>query len=189
MLPRRRLLINKSYQFPRAVQAAAAVLIVTASAAAYTVWTSVSDNLTLKQVEEEQQAYHDIQQELYKTLLHISANPDSELRTSEEKLRLEMEHYSKMVKTTAEKISGLRGSTVWSVLIIAALALLSGIALILLVLKQTSGISGQMLLLEKYFDDILEGKRVSVKKLRINDSFQDVFKKLDQVMRKLGISD
>jgi len=69
-------------------------------------------------------------------------------------------------------------SIMLTIIISLIFTLVFSIAAFLYMLKHTSGVSGQMILLGNYLDLMNEGINPEIRPLRKDDSFHDVFEKL-----------
>lgn len=80
-------------------------------------------------------------------------------------------------------ITGVQKTNTTVIMVSFAFTLaLAGVAFYL-VLKNTSGISGQMILLGNYLDLMEEGIKPEIRPLRKADNFHDIFEKLDVYLK------
>jgi cell division protein FtsI/penicillin-binding protein 2 len=181
----RKLIVHSRFQFKKAFIIGVAILILSGVGSLAIYYVSYQNNIRLTQIIGEQNKYDEVQIELYRSLIYVSTTKSTTFKISVDKVESDMKANSDRIKSTIAEIDTVK--RVNSRLILAAVVF-SAVQLLVvfyLILRHTSGVSGQMFLLNRYLDEILAGKKPAIRTLRDGDDFHEVFEKLSEVVKRV----
>jgi len=180
----RTLIVNSRFQLRKAFIIGLAILIVSGIASFAIYYISYQNNIRLTQIISEQNKYDEVQTELYKSLIYVSTSKNTKFTISVDKVESDMKANSDGIKNTIAEINRVKQLNSRLLLAAVLFSALQLIILLYLILKHIAGVSGQMKLLNRYLDELIDGKKPTIRKLRNSDDFRDVFEKLSQLVGK-----
>jgi methyl-accepting chemotaxis protein len=181
----RKLLVHPRFQIRASLIVGVIILLLSAGASFFLYQVSMRSNARLSDVVALQKKCENTQAEFYTSLLYLSQKKDSNYRISARQVETDMAENAASVRRITREIETIRttnGRLTYAALIFTMIQL---IVLVWLILKQTSRVSGQMKLLNRYFDRLLDGEKPVIRKLRDGDHFHEVFDKLELYVQRL----
>jgi hypothetical protein len=181
----RRLIVNSHFQMRKAFIIGLVFLILSGAASLTVYYITYQNNIRLTQIIGEQKKYDEVQTELCRSLVYVSTAKMTRIKISVDKVESDMKANSDAIKSTITEINRIKQLNSRLILAAVIFSVLQLIVLLYLFLKHTAGVSGQMKLLNLYLDEMIDGRKPVIRKLRDSDDFRDVFAKLTQVVKTL----
>ena len=182
-MKKRNIIINRKYQFTLAMKFAGisaltmAVIIVICSN------ILINNNSRLENININRQQLSEIQSEILKSFEELSKSKDiKEYNISTAELHKDYDNTKELYSKNNEEINKIINRNKGLVTILIVSSIIQVLLFFYLMLRRSHRISGPIYLLERYFDEIIEGNYPKIRPLREDDDFQELFVKLRKVI-------
>ena len=181
-MKKRKIIINKKYQLTFAMTFAGISALTMAIIIVICSNILINNSSRLKDINANQQQFSEIKSEILKSLEELSRSKDiKKYNLSTAELMKDYSSTKELYNKNHEKIEKIinRNNGVITILIVSYI--IQVLLIFYLILRRSNKISGPIYLMNKYFDEIIEGNYPKIRPLRKNDDFQELFAKFRKV--------
>ncbi len=182
----RKILIDKKYQLKMAATFTAFAAIAVSAFIAILAYTSYKYSYDLEIVAANQKEISSQQDEVFKTLLALSSSKNlNNFRVSRSELKQDMALNKSKLDESISIIHQININNYRLVFILVSLLLLQSMVMFYLIIKRSHRTSGPVFILNRYINEIKNGKYPDIRPLRDKDDFTELFDNFREMVDKL----
>lgn len=182
----RKILIDKKYQLSMAVTFTAIAAIAVSVFIVIMAYTANNYSNDLEAVAANQREISSQQNEVFKTLLALSSSKNlKNFRVSKNELERDMALNMSKLDESITIINQINKSNYRLVFILVILLLLQSCVMFYFIIKRSHRTYGPIHILNKYIDEIKNGKYPEIRSLRDKDDFTELFDNFREMVEKL----
>lgn len=184
-MKKRQIIVNRKFQFSMAFSFAALSALIMTIVIIILAALLMSNNTKLQNISLNQQQLADSQTEIFKTLIGIAGAEDiKKLHISTSLVKRDNVNNQELIKLNNSMIQDITLMNSRIVLMLIVSAVIQSIIIFYIMLKRSHRISGPIFLLNRYIDEIKNGKHPEIRPLRANDDFHDLFDNFRELAEK-----